>query len=348
MKIAMLSPIAWRTPPRHYGPWELITSQLTEGLLERGIDVTLFATGDSITRGKLHAICPTGYEEDRTMDPKVWECLHISEVFEHASEFDLIHNQYDFLPLTYSKLVNTPVLITIHGFSSNKIYPVYEKYNDHVFYVSISYANRLKTLDYIANIYHGIDLTHFTFSSQPGNYLLFFGRIHPDKGTRQAIQIAREVGMKLIIAGIIQDKEYFDEQVKPFIEENKVEFVENVEPVLRNKLMAEAYALLHPINFEEPFGLSVVEAMACGTPVIAFKRGSMPEIIRHKKTGFLVKDVLGAVEAVKQVDSIDRGACRNEVETRFNVDRMVEEYLELYKKILNNPEKALQRGKIDD
>lgn len=343
MKIAMLSPIAWRTPPRHYGPWEMITSLLTEGLVKKGVDVTLFATGDSITSGKLHAICSTGYEEDQSIDPKVWECLHVSQVFEQAKEFDLIHNHYDFLPLTYSRLVETPVLTTIHGFSSSQIYPVYEKYNDRVFYVSISYADRLAALDYIATIYHGIDLKQFTFRSQPGDYLLFFGRIHPDKGTRQAIEIARQTGMKLIIAGIIQDKNYFKEHVKTFIDGKQVEYIENVVPDLRNKLMSEAYALLHPIHFKEPFGLSVVEAMACGTPVIAFSRGSMAEIIAHQKTGFLVRDVKEAVEAVKQVDSINRRECRKAVEERFAVDRMVEEYLMVYNKILENPKKKAKR-----
>jgi len=180
-------------------------SLLTEALVKRGIDVTLFATGDSLTSARLRAICKKGYEEDRSIEPKVWECLHISEVFEHAGEFDLIHNNFDFLPLTYSGLISTPVITTIHGFSSPKIYPVYQKYNDRAFYVSISKADRLDALHYVANVYHGIDISQFTFQPGPGEYLLFFGRIHIDKGAGEAIEIAKKSGMKLIMAGIIQD-----------------------------------------------------------------------------------------------------------------------------------------------
>ena len=202
MKIGMLSPIAWRTPPRHYGPWENVVSLLTEALVKRGVDVTLFATRDSLTSARLQAICKKGYEEDRSIEPKVWECLHISEVFEHAGEFDLIHNNFDFLPLTYSGLISTPVITTIHGFSSPEIYPVYQKYNDSVFYVSISKADRLDSLDYVANVYHGIDISQFTFQPRPGEYLLFFGRIHIDKGAGEAgkgtkIQLKDESGKLL-------------------------------------------------------------------------------------------------------------------------------------------------------
>ena len=182
MHIAMLSPIAWRTPPRHYGPWENVASLLTEGLVSRGHEVTLYATADSQTNGMLQAVCPRGYEEDRSLNPKVWECLHISELFEHADAYDLIHNHFDFLPLTYSGLTTTPVVTTIHGFSSPGILPVYKKYNGKVFYVSISDADRSPDLDYIKTIHHGIDIKQFDFQSAPEDYLLFFGRIHYDKG----------------------------------------------------------------------------------------------------------------------------------------------------------------------
>ena len=288
MRIAMISPIAWRTPPHHYGPWEEIVSLLTEGFWEAGIDVTLFATADSKTKAKLHAICPKGYEEEAEIDPKVWECLHISEVFERSQNFDLIHNHFDFLPLTYSGLVNTPLLTTIHGFSSPKIIPVYKKYNQRVFYVSISAADRHPELNYIATIHHGIDLEKFSFNPSPEEYLLFFGRIHPDKGTHEAIQIARLCKKKLIIAGIIQDVNYFEEKVKPYFNDD-IRYEGSADAKERDKLLGNASALLHPINFAEPFGLSVVESFACGTPVIAFNKGSMPELILDGKNGFLVK-----------------------------------------------------------
>ncbi|MGI5875782.1 MAG: glycosyltransferase family 4 protein [Dethiobacteria bacterium] len=336
MRIAMLGPIAWRTPPLHYGPWERVVSLLTEGLVERGVDVTLFATADSLTKGTLRAICPRGYEEDHSLDPKVWECLHIAEVFESAGEFDLIHNNFDFLPLSYSGLVNTPIVTTIHGFSSPRILPVYKKYNGRVFYVSISDADRSPELDYIATVYHGIDLENFTFNPEPGDYLLFFGRIHHDKGAREAIKIAERTGMKLILAGIIQDSTYYEQEVKPYLDGEKIIYIGSVGPVERNKILGGAYALLHPINFNEPFGLSVVESMACGTPVIAFPRGSMPEIIEDGVNGLLVPDIDSAVSAVEKIRELDRQLCRQTVEKRFTKERMVKDYLDVYRRIIDS------------
>jgi len=329
----MLSPIAWRTPPRHYGPWESVVSLLTEGLVDRGVDVTLFATGDSRTRGRLVSVCPKGYEEDPELLPKVWECLHISEVFERGDAFDLIHNHFDFLPLTYSAMTATPVLTTIHGFSSPKILPVYRKYNKKTFYTAISRADKHPDLDYIAVIHHGIDPTQFTFRPEPGAYLLFFGRIHPEKGTWECIEAARRTGMKLIIAGIIQDPDYFDRRVRPHLDDHRVVYAGHAGPEERDRLLGGAYALLHPIGFDEPFGLSVVESMACGTPVIAFARGSMPEIIEDGVTGFLVHGLDEMVHAVPKIQDLDRRRCRRRVEERFSVDRMVEDYIRVYEQI---------------
>lgn len=338
MKIALISPIAWRTPPVHYGPWENVASLLCEGLVKRGIDVTLFATQDSITEAKLVAICPRGYEEDEKIEPKVWECLHICEVFERAHEFDLIHNNFDFLPLTYSCLVDTPVLTTIHGFSSPAILPVYEKYNNKNFYVSISNSDRSDKLNYIATVYHGINLEQFTFKKEVGDYLLFFGRMHPDKGAKEAIEIAKGFGMKLIMAGIVQDKEYFEKEVQPHFSDDII-YVGSVGPLERDKLLGGAYALLHPIFFAEPFGLSVVESMACGTPVIAFNKGSMPEIIQNGKNGFIVSNVKEAIKSLGQILKIDRQCCRNIVEEKFSVDRMVDDYIKVYQKIIEENKK---------
>lgn len=343
MRIAMLSPIAWRTPPRHYGPWESVVSTLTEGLVKRGIDVTLFATLDSETKAKLRGICPRGYEEDPSIDPKVWECLHISEVFEHGEEFDLIHNHFDFLPLTYSAMTSTPVVTTIHGFSSPKILPVYKKYNGKCYYVAISEADKSPDLDYIATIHHGIDLSRFTFRDQHGDYLLFFGRIHHEKGTRECIEIAKKLGMKLVIAGIIQDRRYFEEEVKPHIDGHQIEYIGSVGPELRDRVLGNAYALLHPINFNEPFGLSVIEAMACGTPVVAIKRGSMAELIKHGITGFLCSSVEEMIDSVKEVKNLDRSLCRKWVEERFTSDRMVEEYIKVYEKIIHESKREDHR-----
>lgn len=343
MRIAMLSSIAWRTPPRHYGPWESVVSLLTEGLVERGIDVTLFATADSETNARLQAVCPSGYEENSQISPKVWECLHISELFERADEFDLIHNNFDFLPLSYAGLVGTPVVTTIHGFSSPNIIPVYKKYDKRVFYVAISDADRSPELNYIATIHHGIDLRMFDFNPQPDDYLLFFGRFHNDKGAKEAIRIAQACNRKLVMAGIIQDENYFKKYVEPFIDGTRIVYTGSAGPEKRNELLGKAAALLHPINFDEPFGLSIIEAMACGTPVIATNRGSMSELIDEGINGFLVSDVDAAAKAVARISEIDRRNCRKTVEERFTVDHMVEQYIKVYRQVLEKTKREDHR-----
>lgn len=343
MRIAMLSPIAWRTPPRHYGPWEKVASLLTEALVGLGHDVTLFATGDSITHGTLRAVCTRGYEEDSKIIPKVYECLHISELFDHAEEFDIIHNNFDFLPLTYTSFTKTPVVTTIHGFSSPGILPVYRKYNKKTFYVSISDADRAEGLNYIDTIHHGIDIKEFHFQTDPEDYLLFFGRFHPDKGAREAIEIARACDRRLIMAGIIQDTAYFKAYIQPFIDDANVIYLGSVEPEKRNKLLGKAHALLHPINFNEPFGLSVIEAMACGTPVIANNRGSMPELIQDNKNGFLVSGTHEAISAVKRIRNIDRRFCRRTVEDHFTIDCMVKKYIRVYEQIMETTKREDHR-----
>jgi glycosyltransferase involved in cell wall biosynthesis len=333
MRAAILAPVAWRTPPRHYGPWEQVASNIAEGLIKLGVDVTLFATGDSITAGKLASVCDQGYEEDRSQDAKVLECLHISNLMERADEFDIIHNNFDFLPLTYSGLINTPMITTIHGFSSPRIIPVYKKYNSRGHYVSISNADRSSELEYIATVYNGLDTKDFKFTEQPQDYLLYFGRIHHDKGPLEAIEISKKANKRLIIAGIIQDENYWKEKVEPQLNE-QIQYIGPAGPDKRNELLGNALALLHPINFAEPFGMSVAEAMLCGTPVIAFNKGSMPELIQHEKTGFLVNTVDEAVDAIGQLGSIDRKYCFEWANSQFSKEKMAADYLGLYKRIL--------------
>ncbi len=338
MRIAMLAPISWRVPPRHYGPWERVVSLLTEGLVARGVDVTLFATADSITTAKLASVCPRPYSEDSSIDPKVWECLHISSVFERAGEFDLIHNQFDFLPLSYSRLVDTPVLTTIHGFSSERIVPVFEKYNRESYFVSISNADRHPALDYAATIYHGIPLSEFTLPGKRGDYLLFFGRIHPDKGVAEAIKVARRADRPLVIAGIIQDQSYFDREVAPHIDDHNVRYIGSVGPEDRDGVLGGAYALLHMINFAEPFGLSMIEAMACGVPVIARRAGSVPEVVKHSETGFIVDSIDEAVAAIEQVKDLSGESIRQYVAQNFSVERMVDDYMRVYEEVISQGE----------
>ena len=337
LKVAVLAPISWRTPPRHYGPWELFASMLTEGLVARGVEVTLFATGDSVTSATLSSVVPRSWSEDDEIDPKVAECLHIASAFERACEFDLIHNGFDFLPLTYSGLVDTPVLTTIHGFSSPRIVPVYARYNQRGAYISISDSDRHPDLDYLATIHHGIDTDGFSLHAEPGGYLLFYGRIHPHKGTAQAIEVARRAGVPLRLAGIIQDQAYFDAEIAPHLDDERVRYLGPVGSDERNDLLGGAVALLHLVEFDEPFGLSVVEAMAAGTPVIANRRGSMPELIDEGLTGFLVAGADEAVAAVGRAARLDRAAIRARAVDRFGQDRMVDEYLAAYTELLRRP-----------
>ena len=333
LRVAVLAPISWRVPPRHYGPWEQFASLLTEGLVSRGVDVTLFATADSVTAARLVGVAPTGYSEDPGLDAKTWESLHIAAVFERAAEFDLIHNSFDFLPLTYTRLVDTPILTTIHGFASDATLPAYLEYSNRVHYVAISDADRHPALPYAATIHHGIDVESFRVGPGGGS-LVFFGRIHPDKGTALAIEVAARAGLPLVIAGIIQDGDYFERFVAPHIDGDRVRYLGAVGPTRRQEVLGAARALLHLIDFDEPFGFSVVEAMACGTPVIAHPRGSMPEIIRPGVNGYLVSTTEEAVAAVGDAGEIDRLTVRCSIEGRFDAARMVDDYLALYRTIL--------------
>jgi glycosyltransferase involved in cell wall biosynthesis len=344
MRIAMIAPIAWRTPPRHYGPWELVTSLLTEALVARGVDVTLFATLDSETAGTLAGVVPMSYNEDPAIDAKVWEHRHLAHVFEHAGEFDLIHNQADFPAHAFSGLVDTPMVTTIHGFSSDRILPMYKPYENRIHYVAISEADRHPGLRYAATIHHGIPMGDFPLDPVGSEDLLYFGRIHPDKGTREAIAAAKSAGRRLHIYGLVQDEDYHRREVLPHLDNASVFYHGTVGGEARVKALGRAYALLHLINFDEPFGLSVIEAMACGTPVIAIRRGSMPEIIEHGRTGFLIDTLADAGNAIDQVAALDRRTVSQEVGKRFSVDRMADEYLALYRRIIPTPGSNAQNG----
>jgi len=334
MKIAMLAPIAWRTPPRHYGPWELVTSLLTEALVARGIDVTLFATQDSLTAATLDGVVPAPYSEDPAIDAKVWEFRHLAHLFEQADRFDLIHNQADFPAHAFARLVDTPMITTIHGFSSDRILPMYKPFEDRVHFVAISAADRHPDLRYAATIHHGIPVDSFRFDPVGSEDLLFFGRIHPDKGAKEAITAAHAANRALDLYGIVQDASYHERDVEPALEDPAIRFHGTVGGEERLRALGSARALLHLINFDEPFGLSVVEAMASGTPVIAARRGSMPELIEHGVTGFLVDTPAEAVAAIERAGELDRAAIHRSVAERFSIARMAEDYIALYRSIL--------------
>jgi glycosyltransferase involved in cell wall biosynthesis len=333
MKVAMLGPIAWRTPPRHYGPWERVTSLLTEGLVRRGVDVTLFATGDSVTHARLESVALHGYAEDPEMDGRVWEALHVGHAIDLSPEFDLVHNQLDWLPLAFSGAWRAPMVTTIHGFSGGGILPAYERARST--FVSISDADRSPLLIYEATVHHGIDMTEFTPTEESGDDVVVFGRIHPDKGIADAIEIAQRAGRRLIICGIVQDAAYFAERVKPHIDGDRVIYRGSVGPQERAAVLADAAVLLHPIHFDEPFGLSVVEAMASGTPVVAYRRGSMVEIVDEGVTGFTVSDLDEAVAAVGRAAALDRTRVQARARERFDVERMVDDYLAVYRRLLD-------------
>jgi glycosyltransferase involved in cell wall biosynthesis len=255
-------------------------------------------------------------------------------LMEQANRFDLIHNHFDFLPLTWSRLIKTPMITTIHGFSSHDIIPVFKKYNSHTHYVSISSSDRHPQLTYLDTVYNGIDENQFSPGKGDKGYLLYFGRIHPHKGAAEAIKIAAAAGEKLLICGLVQDEAYFETQVRPWIDGDHVIYKGNVGPAERNTIMGGARALLHPISFDEPFGLSVAEAMLCGTPVIAFERGSMKELIKDGETGFLVESIEEAVKALQRLDHISRTACRDHAMEKFSSQPMVRHYMRLYDQVL--------------
>jgi glycosyltransferase involved in cell wall biosynthesis len=331
----MLGPIAWRTPPTHYGPWERVTSLLTEGLVRRGVDVTLFATADSLTMARLDAVSPHGYAEDAAMDGRVWEALHVAHALESSGSFDLVHNNLDWLPLAFDAFWRAPMVTTIHGFSGAGILPAYARSRSA--FVSISDADRSPDLDYVATVHHGIDMSEFRDLPPRGEDLVAFGRIHPDKGTADAIEIATRAGRRLVLCGIIQDPAYFAERIEPHIDGDQVVYRGSVGPAERTEVLGSAAALLHPIGFDEPFGLSVVEAMACGTPVIAYRRGSMPEVIDEGVTGFVVNGIDEAVASVPLAVRLDPEAIRARARERFDADRMVDDYLRVYRTVLEDP-----------
>jgi len=305
MRIAILASVASRIAPSSYNPREKFVWLLAEGLIERNFDVTLFATGDSITRAQLEAVVDRGYKEGGPIKPEVAEYLHLANLMEKAHDFDLIHNHFGFPALAFSGLIRTPLLTTIQEQPSDDILPIYKKYNQTTFYVSLSQAARHPELDYLATIYPGLDLNEFTFNDEPGDYLLLLDPIDADHGALQAIEIAKRAGRKLILAGIIKNKEYFETEIGPKIDGREIIFFNLSSQAEGVRLLASAYALLHPVNYDEPFCFHIIEAMACGTPVITTKKGAGPEMVVDGQTGFIV-DNLEGVQVQQKRESYHR------------------------------------------
>ncbi|MBV8116356.1 MAG: glycosyltransferase family 4 protein, partial [Candidatus Eremiobacteraeota bacterium] len=304
LRLAVLASIAWPAPPAGYGPWEQVAFNIADGMRRRGLDVTLFAAGDSRFEGKLASVVPVGLNEDPALSGDVFSALHVGELFRRAGDFDLIHNNFDWKPLTYALGSSSPPLLTtIHGFSSPQILAAYYACAWRSFFCSISNADRDPGLDYLATTYNGIDPADFTFGSKAGDYLVFLGRFHPEKGTHLAIQIARRAGVRLKLAAIPHDEVYFREQVQPHIDGDRVQFLGAVERDARNELLSNALALVHMTTRPERFGMTMIEAMACGTPVLGARMGSIPEVVLDGATGFLCHSVDDAVAKVPLLSS---------------------------------------------
>lgn len=340
MKIAILSSIHWRTPPRKYGPWEAVASYITEGMMKKGHEVTLYATGDSETKAKLRSICPRPLMEDASLESKVYQYLHAALVFEEAQNFDIIHNHYDAYPLCFSKLVKTPVITTIHGFSSPKVTEIFRKYS-HTYFVSISLADRKHApdLNYIDNIYHGIPVEKYQFNHHPENYFCYIGRMSPDKGVHLAVTAAKRLGIRLLMAGLVpeENKEFFDKEIRPNLDP-KIQYLGLISENDKKDLLKKSLGFLHLNTYPEGFGLTLIESMACGTPVIGMNLGSVPEVIEDQKTGFVVSNLEEAIQSIEKIDRISRESCRERVEKFFSLERMLNEYEAVYQKIVRKEE----------
>ncbi len=345
MRILQLAPLWETVPPPAYGGTEAVVSVLVEELVRRGHQVTLCASGDSVTSAELFSVYPRSLRTaDDLMDPHPYDWMHVAlSLREGASGYDIIHNHAGELAMTMSHLVDVPMLTTMHCLITPDTRFVWDHYRG--WYNTISHSAHLAMPRVEGGIYAGvvhnaIDVQSFPYDENKEDYLLFLSRIAPDKGTHLAIEVARRTGLRLIIAAKVDraDRDYFHEVVEPLIDGKLVHFLGEADAALKRKLYAKARGLLLPICWEEPFGLVMPEAMACGTPVIAFRRGAAPEIVVHGETGFLVDDVDGMVEAVYQLDKIDPKHCRRYVEERFDAPRMASDYLALYERILEERE----------
>jgi glycosyltransferase involved in cell wall biosynthesis len=340
MKIAQVAPLFESVPPQCYGGTERVVSFLTEELVRQGHDVTLFASGDSQTEAKLIAGCPRALRlDERCVDSLAHQLVLLERVFREAHRFDVIHFHCDYLHYPWSRRHRCCHVTTLHGrLNIPDLVPLYREYAGEPV-VSISDAQRqpLAWANWQGTVYHGLPDDLYHFHDKPGKYLAFLGRISPEKRVDRAIRIARRVGMKLKIAAKVDaaDRVYFEEQIEPLLKKNRslVEFVGEIGDEAKDEFLGNAHALLFPIDWPEPFGLVMIESMACGTPVIAYRNGSVPEIMDDGVTGFVVENVKQAVRAVERVASLSRAGCRRVFERRFNVRRMADDYLSIYRRL---------------
>jgi glycosyltransferase involved in cell wall biosynthesis len=348
MKIAQIAPLWERVPPPAYGGIELVVGLLTDELVRLGHEVTLFASGDSLTLAKLVSVHPRALRLDSTIrDSSIYEFLQLASVYEQAADFDIIHSHMGIAPLTSATLVATPTVHTLHGIftpDNEKIFKHCRKQP----YISISNSQREPRLglNYVDTVYNGIDVSSYEFYPQPiePSYLAFLGRISPEKGTHLAIEIAKKTGQRLKIAGKVDvvDVEYFEQEIKPHIDGKQIEYLGEANHVQKNAIMGGAYATLFPITWREPFGLVMVESMASGTPVIAMRLGSTEEVIVDGKTGFLCNNIEECIDSIDKIGSLNRYVCRQYVEENFSVQQMTKSYEAVYQQIIG--EKLAQQN----
>lgn len=345
VRIAQVAPLYESVPPKYYGGTERVVSYLTEELVEQGHDVTLFASGDSVTAARLVAACRRSLRLDKScIDQMAHHVVEIESVFRNASQFDIIHSHLDYLPFPLARRERTPVLTTVHGrLDLPDLVPLYREFSE-MPVVSISDAQRepLPWLNWQGTVYHGLPVNRYTFREEPGDYLAFLGRICPEKRVDTAIEIAKCTGMNLRIAAKVDrvDREYFSEVIRPLLDHPLVEYVGEIGEGEKDEFLGNAYALLFPIDWPEPFGLVMIEAMACGTPIIARCRGSVPEIMEEGVTGFICDSVEEAVRAVEEVAHLIRKRCRHAFEKRFTVTEMAQGYLAIYERLMGRPVKV--------
>lgn len=348
MKIAQVAPLWERVPPQTYGGIELVVSQLTDELVRRGHEVTLFASGDSQTLACLEAVCPRAIRLDpEVKDYTVYEMLEISNVYERAAEFDLIHSHIGIAVLAIASRVKTPTVHTLHGDFTPENSKIFQLYHQQP-YISISNAQRQVSLNYIRTVYNGIDVEQYSYHPQPQqpSYLAFLGRMSPEKGPHHAIAVAKQTGLPLKIAGKIDapDRSFFEREVAPQIDGKQIEYIGEVNREGKIELLGNAAITLFPITWDEPFGLVMVESMATGTPVIALNRGSVPEVISHGKSGFICNSVEQMIAAIPQALELNRQACREHVENHFGIVQMVDGYEAAYQELLTD--RIAQNGRV--
>jgi glycosyltransferase involved in cell wall biosynthesis len=338
LRIAQIAPLIESVPPKFYGGTERVVAYLTDALVKLGNDVTLFASGDSTTKAKLVSVIPTSLRLSDCVDLMAGNILQLQEVMDRCNEFDLLHFHTDYLHFPVTRYCTKKTLTTLHGrLDIPELKPLYEKFND-VPVISISNSQRtpLPMANWVATVYHGLPEDLYHYGKGEGDYVVFLGRFSPEKRADRAIEIARRAGLKIKIAAKVDkaDERYFEKEIRHLLDEPHVEFLNEIGEKEKGPLLANAKALLFPIDWPEPFGMVLIEAMACGTPVIAYAHGSVPEIIEHGKTGFVVNNMDKAVEALRNIHLISREDCRATFEKRFSNIVMAQNYMRLYEKTL--------------